>query len=201
MRLDWELRDEYDEIGGQAVLRDAVKEAVEQTPREHLRRLDALLILDDDPKGRSLGLWRQDHDGFTIEIYVRPHVEALLPLPPAVRDFALRLHLAYTLFHEVGHHVTRVLNKRAAPPRKADRVEEKIEKWADEYAEKRVAKLCALWLRPEGRADTPEGGRALAVALRALRLDRLVVPPPTEAAKEAINGESPEGTKAAGPAS
>ena len=193
MRLDWEPRDDYDEVGGQAVLRDAVSEAVEQTPREHLRRLDALLILDNDPKGRSLGLWRQDHDGFTIEIYVRPHVEALLPLPPAVRDFALRLHLAYTIFHEVGHHVTRVLNKRAAPPRKADRVEEKIEKWADEYAEKRVAKLCALWLRPEGRADTSEGQRALAVALRALRLDRLVPMPAT--------GPSTEGTKAAGPAS
>ena len=193
MRLDWELRDEYEEVGGQAVLRDAVGEALEQTPREHLRRLDALVILDDDPKGRSLGLWRQDHNGFTIEIYARPHVEALLPLPPTVRDFALRLHLAYTVFHEVGHHVTRVLNKRAAPPRKADRVEEKIEKWADEYAEKRVAKLCALWLRPEGRADTPDAQRALAAALRALRLDRLVVLPAAD--------ETREGTKAAGQAS
>ncbi len=193
MRLDWELRDEYDEVGGQDVLRDAVREALEQTPREHLRRLDALVLLDDDPKGRSLGLWRQDHDGFTIEIYARPHTEALLPLPPTVRDFALRLHLAYTLFHEVGHHVTRVLNKRAAPPRKADRVEEKIEKWADDYAEKRVGKLCALWLRPEDRADTPEAKRALTVALRALRLDRLVVMPAT--------GETTEGTNAAAPSS
>ena len=193
MRLDWELRDEYEEVGGQDVLRDAVREALEQTPREHLRRLDALVLLDNDPKGRSLGLWRQDHNGFTIEIYVRPHVEALLPLPAPIRDFALRLHLAYTVFHEVGHHVTRVLNKRAAPPRKADRVEEKIEKWADDYAEKRVGKLCALWLRPEGRADTPEARRALSVALRALRLDRLVVMPAT--------GETTEGTKADGLAS
>ena len=180
MRLDWELRGDYDDIGGQDVLRDAVQEALEQTPREHLRRLDALVTLDDDPRGKSLGLWRQDHAGYTIEIYARPHVEALLPLPPAVRDFALRLHLAYTIFHEVGHHVTRVLNKRATPPRKSDRVEEKIEKWADDYAEKRVAKLCALWLRPEGRADTPDGRRALANALRALRLDRLVPMPQGE---------------------
>ncbi len=53
-------------------------------------------------------------------------------------------------------------------------MEEKIEKWADEYAEKRLQKLYDRWLLPGGRADTPEAQHALSLALRALRLDRLI---------------------------
>ncbi len=177
MRLDWHLTDNYEEIGGEELLREAVEEAVAALPREHLRRLDTLIFRDDDPRGKSLGIWRQDHHGCAIELYLKPHVTALLPLAAPVRDFALRLHLAYTLFHEVGHHVTRVLNPRAAPPRKAPRVTEKIEQWADEYAEKRLQKLCDRWLSPEGRASSPEARKALLLALRALRLDSLIKRP------------------------
>ncbi len=184
MRLDWRADGPYSEIGGQEMLREALEDARAVLPSEHLRQLGVLLILDHDPKGRALGLWRQDHEGVGIDLYLDPHVDALLPLPPRVRDFALRLHLAYTLFHEVGHHVTRLLNRRAAPPRKAALVDQKIERWADEYAEKRLGKLVARWLAPGGRADAPEARRALAYALRSLRLDSIIsldVPGTTEA--------------------
>ncbi len=108
MRLDWHW-------SGEGQVREAAEEAVNALPREHLRRLDALIVQDDDPKGKSLGIWRQDHAGCVIEIYVQPHITAVQFLPPVVRDFALRLHLAYTIFHEAGHHVTRVLNPRTTP--------------------------------------------------------------------------------------
>lgn len=171
MRLDWLANGDYEDAGGTVALRDAVQKALDTLPREHLRQLTALIVQDEDPKGKSLGIWRQDHSGVAIELYLEPHVSALLLLPTRIRDSALRLHLAYTLFHEVGHHVTRVLNRRATPPRKAARVEQKIEKWADEYAEKRLTKLCELWLRPGGRAESPDQRLALHAALRLLRLD------------------------------
>ena len=119
MRLDWHLDSGYEEVGGTEFLREAVEEAVAVLPREHLRQLEAFLMRDEDPKGKALGIWRQDHTGVAIELYLQPHVTPLLPLSAPVRAFALRLHLAYTLFHEVGHHVTRFLNRRATPPRKA----------------------------------------------------------------------------------
>lgn len=196
MRFDWQVRGDYEEAGGADVLRQAVQEALAALPREHLRQIGALIVLDEDPKGKSLGIWRQDHLGYAIELYLQPHVAPLLPFPATVRGFALRLHLAYTLFHEVGHHVTRVLNRRAAPPRKAALVEQKIERWADEYAEKRLARLVAGWLRPGGPAESANDCRALTAALRAMRLDSLVVLPDTDAKKEGT-----EGTKQDAPAS
>ena len=171
MRIDWKLDDSYDEIGGEAVLRQAIEDALTSVPMEHLRRLDTLVICDADPRNKSLGIWRQDHRGCEIELYAAPHVIPVLSLPAPVRGFALRLHLAYTLFHEVGHHVTRVLNPRTTPPRKAALVEVKIERWADEYAEKRLRKFVEGGLAPGGIAETPEAAYALQVALRALRLD------------------------------
>ena len=173
MQIEWDLREAYAEIGGAELLHEAIDEALAVLPREHLRQLAVLSIQDDDPRGKALGIWRQDHRGVGIELYARPHVLPLLALPPDVLRFALRLHLGYTLFHEVGHHVTRFLNKRAAPPRKAARVEQKIERWADDYAEKRVVKLTERWRKPEGLADTPETRLALEMALKALRMDRL----------------------------
>lgn len=175
MRINWQLGGEYDEIGGDSVLREALEDALATVPREHLRRLDALIIRDADPKGRSLGIWRQDHHGCAIEIYAGPHVGPLLGLPARVRGFALRVHLAYTLFHEVGHHVTRVLNPRVTPPRKAPQVEAKIERWADDYAEKRLRRLCDRWIAPAGIADPPEADHALQTALRALRFDERIL--------------------------
>ena len=174
MRINWQLGDLYEEIGGARVLQEAIEEALSDVPREHLRRLDALIIRDFDPKGKSLGIWRQDHHGCAIEIYAAPHISHLLALPLPVRDFALRLHLAYTLFHEVGHHVTRVLNPRATPPRKASRVDAKIERWADDYAEKRLRRLCEQWLASEGIVAAPEAGYALQTALHALHFDQIL---------------------------
>ena len=189
MRLDWHLDGGYEEVGGVETLHEAVEEALAVLPREHLRQLEAFLMLDEDPKGKALGIWRQDHTGVAIELYCWPHVTPLLALPAPVRAFALRLHLAYTIFHEVGHHVTRFLNRRATPPRKAALVEQKIERWADDYAEKRLGRLVESWLKPDGRADSREGRRALTAALRSLRLDTFVALPNAEgASKEAIEG-------------
>ena len=185
MRLDWHLDGDYEDVGGVNVLREAVGEAVAVLPREHLRQLEAFVMWDEDPKGKALGIWRQDHTGVAVELYLRPHVTPLLALPAPVRAFALRLHLAYTIFHEVGHHVTRFLNRRATPPRKAATVEQKIERWADDYAEKRVGRLVERWLVPGGLADAAPGRAALSAALRSLRMDGLVaLPDAAEGAKE-----------------
>ncbi len=191
MRLDWHLDGSYEDAGGVELLHEAVEEALAALPREHLRQLEAFLMLDEDPKGKALGIWRQDHTGVAIELYLQPHVTPLLPLPAPVRAFALRLHLAYTIFHEVGHHVTRFLNRRATPPRKAALVEQKIERWADDYAEKRLSRLVGRWLLPSGPADTADGRRDLAAALRVLRLDALVPLPTTRGPKEGINQAAP----------
>jgi hypothetical protein len=174
MQIEWDLREDYAEIGGAGLLYEAVDEALAVLPREHLRQLAVIRIQDEDPRGKALGIWRQDHRGVGIELYAQPHVRPLLMLTPEVRNFALRLHLAYTLFHEAGHHVTRFLNKRAAPPRKAAMVEQKIERWADEYAEKRLVKLAERWIKPGGLADAPETRQALETALQAMRLSRIV---------------------------
>ena len=197
MRLDWQLEGDYEDVGGVEILHEAVEEAVAVLPREHLRQLEAFLMRDQDPKGKALGIWRQDHLGVAVELYLQPHVTPLLPLPARVRAFALRLHLAYTIFHEVGHHVTRFLNRRATPPRKAARVEQKIERWADDYAEKRLGRLVARWLVPGGRADMADDRRALAAALRSLRLDTLVTLPDAATGEKAAS----EGTKEAASAS
>ncbi len=207
MRLYWDVGGDYSEAGDGDALRAMVEEAIAALPREHVRQLGGVHVLDEDPKGVALGIWRHDHAGAAIEIYLGPHVSPLLGLPPAVRHFALRLHLAYTLFHEVGHHVTRVLNRRAVPPRKAARVDEKIERWADDYAEKRLARLVARWLQPGGAADAPAARRALSQALRALRLEAVVsledaAPASTAAeAEKAAEIGRPAGTMAAGGAS
>ena len=197
MRLDWQLEGDYEDVGGVEILHEAVEDAVAVLPREHLRQLEAFLMRDQDPKGKALGIWRQDHLGVAVELYLQPHVTPLLPLPARVRAFALRLHLAYTIFHEVGHHVTRFLNRRATPPRKAARVEQKIERWADDYAEKRLGRLVARWLVPGGRADMADDRRALAAALRSLRLDTLVTLPDAATGEKAAS----EGTKEAASAS
>ena len=176
MQTEWDLRETYAEIGGPGLLHEAMDEALAVLPREHLRQLAVISVQDEDPRGKALGIWRQDHRGVGIEIYALPHVRPLVGLPPPVREFALRLHLAYTLFHEVGHHVTRFLNKRAAPSRKAALVEQKIERWADEYAEKRLVKLTERWLKPGGLADAPDTRAALESALKAMRFSKVIAP-------------------------
>jgi hypothetical protein len=173
MHLDWRASGVYAETGGMAALRDALGESLARIPREHLRLLDAIEVWDEDPKGKALGVWRQHNGATSVEIYLRPHMLEALSAPIGTRGFVLRLYLAHTLFHEIGHHVTRVLNRRTTPPRKSDRVDATIEKWAEEYAEKRLQKLIAAWLSPGGAAETPDEKASLEEALRFLRLQRL----------------------------
>ena len=99
-------------------LREALEEALARVPREHLRLLDAIEVYDDDPKGLALGVWRQRNGTTRVEIYLHPHTLESLRAPVEARPFVLRLFLAHTLFHEIGHRVTRVLNRRTTPPRK-----------------------------------------------------------------------------------
>ncbi len=190
MQIEWNLTEEYAETGGPEAIHAALTEALAVLPREHLRQLARVTTEDEDPRGKALGIWSHDHRGVGIALYAGPHVRPLLPLPPPVRLFALRLHFGYTLFHEVGHHVTRFLNKRSAPPRKAALVEQKIERWADEYAEKRLVKLVERWHAPGGLADTPPARAALALALKALRFDRLFSTP-AETKALGTNSEAP----------
>lgn len=170
--VDWRLYHDYAAVGGREAIQEAVREAVAQTPREHLRQLDTVTVEDRDPQGKSLGLWRRDAHGFTIEIYAEPHLTEILRAPAAARSFALRLYLAHTFFHEVGHHVTLHLNRRAEPPRKKAQVHHTLEKWAEQYVAKRLQRLCDGWIAPGGpAASAPESRQALSLALRFLGLD------------------------------
>ena len=192
MQIQWELREEYAEIGGTDLLHEALDEALAVLPREHLRQLAMIHVLDEDPRGKARGIWRQDHRGGGIELYAGPLVLPVVGLPGEVRRFALRLHLAYTLLHEVGHHVTRFLNKRTAPPRKAALVNQKIERWADEYAEKRLGKLTERWQKPGGLAATPETRLALELALKALRMDGITARGTAEAKRDTAGTKGAE---------
>ena len=152
-------------------LRQILTDALPFVPREHLRQLDAIVVTDRDPKGTALGVWRQDNTGTRIELYAEPHVrEISVVRDGAVRDWALRLFLSHTLFHEVGHHVTRVLNKRPLP-RQTARAGDAVEKWAEDYAYKRLQK----WANAQ--TLTPADADAFALALRVLRLETRITPP------------------------
>lgn len=141
MHVIWNAADFYDEVGGQETLENAVQDALAHTPREHLRLLDAVVIADSDPKGVALGVYIQDHHGTRIELYLRPHVLDALAVPPAARFWFLRLHVAHTLFHEIGHHVTLKLNRRREPSKRKSQVSVTLEKWAEDYVQKRMTKF------------------------------------------------------------
>lgn len=141
MHVVWDATETYDELDGRETLEAAVNDALAHTPREHLRQLEAVVVSDSDPRGVALGVYIQDHHSTRIEIYLRPHVLDALAAPPAARLWFLRLHLAHTLFHEVGHHITLCLNRRAEPTRRKAQVSVTLEKWAEEYVEKRMNKF------------------------------------------------------------
>lgn len=154
-------------------LRPILDDALEFVPREHLRQLDAIVVTDRDPKGTALGVWRQDNNGTRIELYAEPHVREMSVVKDgAVREWAMRLFLSHTLFHEVGHHVTRVLNKRAMP-RKNVKAGMAVEQWAEDYAYKRLQK----WA--DAQTLTPDNADAFALALRVLRLETRISLPGT----------------------
>lgn len=168
MRLDWSATRPYEEFGGRAAIVQILEDALALVPREHRRQLDVVDVRDKDPKGIALGVYRQDRDGTSIELYLVPHVAEAETVPEPARLWVFNLTLAHTLFHEVGHHVTLSLNRRAAPARKAARVTQTLEKWAEEYVAKRLQRLCDAWLAPGGPAHTPDARRQLILALRVL---------------------------------
>ncbi|MDQ2687471.1 MAG: hypothetical protein M3Y28_06345 [Armatimonadota bacterium] len=169
MRLDWSAVRPYDEVGGRAAIETVLDDALTQVPREHRRQLDAVTVLDKDPKGIALGVYRQDRDGARIELYLGPHLTETEAVPESARRWVFGLMLAHTLFHEIGHHVTLHLNRRAAPPRKKAAVTQTLEKWAEEYVAKRLQRLCDAWLAPGGAAAaTPEARQSLILALHVL---------------------------------
>lgn len=155
-----------------AFLNDILVDALRFVPREHLRQLDRIDIYERDPRGAALGVWRQDNNGTRIELYTHPHLSEMARVPQPVRNWALRLFLSHTVFHEVGHHVTRVLNKRAMP-RQSVRADAAVEKWAEDYAFKRLQK----WAN--GLTLTPEDRKAFATALHVLRLEQKITLPGT----------------------
>lgn len=163
MRLLWEATDATCELGDDATIRAAVKTAFDAVPKDHLRFLQGVTVLDTDPKGRNLGVYLRDHTGAHIEIYLRPHVADALKAPADARLWALRLNLAHTLFHEVGHHMTLTVNRRMAPSRKRVQVEDALEKWAEEYVAKRMQKFCDAQVADGGPAadERPAFARAI----------------------------------------
>ncbi len=139
MRLLWELDDAGCDFADDGAVRQSVGDAFAALPREHLRLLDAVTILERDPRGRNLGIYLRDHRGNHIELYLEPHRADARTAPAPCRTAVLRLHIAHTLFHEVGHHMTLTVNKRKAPSKKRGEVEQTLEKWAEAYVAKRMA--------------------------------------------------------------
>ncbi|MFY7952325.1 MAG: hypothetical protein ACOVT5_07440 [Armatimonadaceae bacterium] len=164
MRLIWETDDCSCEFADDAEVRAVLRSVFEAVPREHLRQLDAVAVMDHDPKGRNLGLYTRDHRGPRVEIYLHPHFLDALRGPASARIWTFHLHVAHTLFHEVGHHVTWTINRRAAPTRKRPDVTRTMEKWAEEYTAKRLEKYRARWVNDPALDDINRASFLVATA-------------------------------------
>lgn len=176
--LQWEALGDYEEMGGALSLRQYLEDILARVPREHLRQLGRIIVTDIDPRGMALGVYRQGPGGIWIELYLEPHVRDAHYAPPPARLWALRLTLAHTLFHEVGHHQTLHLNRRAEPTRKKRQVSQTLEKWAEQYVSRRLQKLLDDWLSPTGLASDPTDRAALLLALSFYqRIGRITLAP------------------------
>ncbi len=153
MRLLWEVEEIYEDD-----IEAMVRLAFSCVPREHLRQLDGVYVVDFDPKGARLGVYERDHGGNRITLYLWPHVLDAQRAPAEQKSRILALHLAHTLFHEVGHHVTLTLNPRRAPSKKRGQVTDTLEKWAEAYVEKRMEKFRAALDSPP--VPVPHGGES-----------------------------------------
>lgn len=154
MRLLWEAEENYEALGGSEAVRAVTKRAFDLVPREHLRGLDGVYVYDYDPKAARLGVYVRDHLGSRIELFLMPHLLDTQNLPQESRFRVFANHLAHTLFHEVGHHVTLTLNPRRAPSKKRGQVDQTLEKWAEQYVEKRMAKFRESPKPPPGEGAT-----------------------------------------------
>jgi len=149
MRLIWDLEDASCDWADDDTVRRAVSDAFDAVPKEHLRLLEAVTVFERDPRGRNLGVYLRDHRGNHIEVYLAPHCADAGKAPARVRLAVLRLHVAHTLFHEVGHHMTLTVNKRMAPSRRRGEVEQTMEKWAETYVVKRMQAYVAKQRTPD----------------------------------------------------
>ncbi len=143
MRLLYEAEESYAED-----MEALVRLAYSVVPREHVRELDGVYVVDFDPKGNRLGVYERNHLGNRITLFLWPHLLDIERVAPEHRRMVLALHLGHTLFHEVGHHVTLTLNRRRAPSKKRGQVTDTLEKWAEQYVEKRMERLKALLTPP-----------------------------------------------------
>lgn len=139
MRLLYKAEESYPED-----MEGLVRLAYSVVPREHVRQLDGVYVVDYDPKGNRLGVYERDQFGNRITLFLWPHLLDIERVVPEQRRLVLALHLGHTLFHEVGHHVTLTLNPRRAPSKKRGQVTDTLEKWAEQYVDKRMERLKAL---------------------------------------------------------
>ena len=153
MHIEWLLDEPYEAIGGQETLNQMVKTAVAHIPLDHHRGLSRIVLLDYDPRGRNLGVYQRDHTGNRVELYLMSHLRDCQRTHPEIQHWVFLLHIAHTLFHEVGHHVTLTINKRMAPSKGRAGVTDTKEKWAEEYVAKRMTSFLKHLIAPTGMAN------------------------------------------------
>lgn len=153
MHIEWLLDETYEALGGMDAVEQSVKTAVSHIPLDHQRGLSRVVLLDYDPRGRNLGVYQRDHTGNRVELYLIPHLRDSQLAHPEIQRWVFQLHIAHTLFHEVGHHVTLTINKRMAPSKGRAGVTDAKEKWAEQYVAKRMTSFLKQLIAPGGLAQ------------------------------------------------
>ena len=153
MHIEWLLDETYEALGGMDAVEQSVKTAVSHIPLDHQRDLSRVVLLDYDPRGRNLGVYQRDHTGNRVELYLIPHLRDSQLAHPEIQRWVFQLHIAHTLFHEVGHHVTLTINKRMAPSKGRAGVTDAKEKWAEQYVAKRMTSFLKQLIAPGGIAQ------------------------------------------------
>lgn len=152
MHIEWLLDETYEVLGGMDAIERYVRTAVSHIPLDHQRGLSRVVLLDYDPRGRNLGVYQRDHTGNRVELYLIPHLRDSQLAHPDICHWIFLLHIAHTLFHEVGHHVTLTINKRMAPSKGRAGVTDAKEKWAEQYVAKRMTSFLKQLIAPGGIA-------------------------------------------------
>jgi len=152
MHTEWLLDERYEALGGMDALEPMVKAVIAHVPLDHQRGLSRIVLLDYDPRGRNLGVYQRDHTGNRVELYLMSHLRDSQLTHPEIQRWVFLLHIAHTLFHEVGHHVTLTINKRIAPSKGRPGVTDAKEKWAEQYVAKRMTSFLKQLIAPTGLA-------------------------------------------------
>ena len=103
MHTEWLLDERYEALGGMDALEPMVKAVIAHVPLDHQRGLSRIVLLDYDPRGRNLGVYQRDHTGNRVELYLMSHLRDSQLTHPEIQRWVFLLHIAHTLFHEVGH--------------------------------------------------------------------------------------------------